>query len=81
MKPKEANYDISFYSFRFNCCKTVHISEIFPQTCSDLTPFHGVDASGIYEIYPFGNSTGLLVYCDLKTAGGGWLVSILNFLS
>ena len=26
-------------------------------------------------IYPFGNSTSLPVYCDLTTAGGGWLVS------
>ena len=55
-------------------CRTSNFSEFFPQTCSDLTQSYGVDASGVYKIYPFGNSTGLLVYCDLKTAGGGWLV-------
>ena len=49
--------------------------EYFPQTCSDLVPNHGVDASGVYVIYPFGNSTSLPVYCDLTTADGGWLVS------
>ena len=58
--------------FLFSCLK--FLPEFFPQTCSHLTPFHGVDASGVYKIYPFGNSTGLMVYCDLKTAGGGWLV-------
>lgn len=50
------------------------ISSYFPRSCSDMTQNYGVDASGIYTIYPFGNATGLLAYCDLNTAGGGWML-------
>ena len=50
--------------------------DFFPRTCTDLIPNHGVDASGVYKIYPFGNATALLAYCDLTTAGGGWMVCL-----
>ena len=49
-------------------------SNSFSRTCTDLILYHRVDASGVYKIYPFGNLTALLAYCDLTTAGGGWMV-------
>ncbi|XP_064613755.1 fibrinogen C domain-containing protein 1-like [Liolophura sinensis] len=30
--------------------------------------------SGIYRVFPFGVGKGFLVYCDMVTQGGGWLV-------
>ena len=51
------------------------LANAFPETCLDLTPNYGVDASGVYVIHPFGNLTKIPVYCDLHTDGGGWMVS------
>ncbi|XP_064614223.1 fibrinogen C domain-containing protein 1-B-like [Liolophura sinensis] len=30
--------------------------------------------SGVYQVFPFGVGKGFLVYCDMVTQGGGWLV-------
>ncbi|XP_022096835.1 ficolin-3-like [Acanthaster planci] len=34
----------------------------------------GFNVSGEYKIYPNGFWNGLLVYCDMETDGGGWIV-------
>ncbi|XP_064614075.1 fibrinogen C domain-containing protein 1-like [Liolophura sinensis] len=32
--------------------------------------------SGVYRVFPFGVGKGFLVYCDMMTQGGGWLLSL-----
>lgn len=44
-----------------------------PKDCADVQRY-GFHYSGIYTVYPQGRPGGLEVFCDLQTAGGGWLV-------
>ncbi|XP_064596038.1 fibrinogen C domain-containing protein 1-like isoform X3 [Liolophura sinensis] len=46
---------------------------IYPSDCADV---HKCDhtKSGVYRVFPFGVGSGFLVYCDMVTNGGGWLV-------
>lgn len=44
-------------------------TEKYPRDCEDVRESN----SGIYQIYP-SDIRGFETYCDMKTAGGGWLV-------
>ncbi|XP_052080193.1 fibrinogen C domain-containing protein 1-like [Mytilus californianus] len=44
-------------------------TEKYPRDCEDVRE----SKSGIYQIYP-SDIRGFETYCDMKTAGGGWLV-------
>lgn len=48
-----------------------------PKDCSDLEPNR--DTSGVYTIYPT-RGRGVKVYCDMKTDGGRWTVSLGFYL-
>ena len=37
--------------------------------------------SGVYRVYPDGMYSGLDVYCDMETDGGGWLVRTIDWMS
>ena len=43
-----------------------------PSDCDDIK----TRRSGVYKIYPKGSAEGFEVYCDMKTDGGRWTVSI-----
>ena len=58
-------------------CKKPKKPKVLPKSCLDIR-CKGVTDSGVYAIYPTGNQHGPLeVYCDQKTDGGGWTVSLL----
>ncbi|XP_056010014.1 fibrinogen C domain-containing protein 1-like [Ostrea edulis] len=48
------------------------LSALLPQDCQDIL-WSGTRDNGVYTIYPRGTG-GFSVYCDMKTAGGGWTV-------
>ena len=45
-----------------------------PSDCDDIYSRR----SGVYKIYPKGSAKGFNVYCDMKTDGGRWTVSIIQ---
>ncbi|XP_064596035.1 fibrinogen C domain-containing protein 1-like isoform X1 [Liolophura sinensis] len=46
---------------------------IYPSDCADVHKCNH-NKSGVYRVFPFGVGSGFLVYCDMVTNGGGWLV-------
>ena len=44
-----------------------------PRDCSEIQA-GGVNITGVYLIYPDGDSNALYVFCDMETDGGGWTV-------
>jgi len=49
-----------------------------PKTCLDLLCLGYNGTSGVYKIYPTGQDHySFDVFCDQKTDGGGWTVSII----
>jgi hypothetical protein len=48
-----------------------------PKDCKELYD-GGQTVSGVYAIYPWGESdpTSVNVYCDMVTSGGSWTVSL-----
>ena len=57
----------NYFSFNF--------AAILPKDCGDIQQ-QGSRYSGLYTVYPKNlPMQGLEVFCDLDTAGGGWLVS------
>jgi len=49
-----------------------------PKTCLDLLCLGYNGTSGVYTIYPTGQDHySFDVFCDQKTDGGGWTVSII----
>jgi len=51
-------------------------TEIKPRDCMDIKKANKSCASGVYTIFPSlpAYSSGMQVYCDQETDGGGWLV-------
>ena len=50
------------------------LTEVHHIDCSDIL-LSGRRSSGMYSVNIAGNSAPTQVYCDMETAGGGWLVS------
>ena len=48
-----------------------------PKDCEDVKNA-GNTQSGVYTVKPPGLTSGIQVYCDMQTDGGGWLVSSLQ---
>ncbi|XP_064596039.1 fibrinogen C domain-containing protein 1-like isoform X1 [Liolophura sinensis] len=46
---------------------------IYPSDCAEVHKCNQTK-SGVYRVFPFGIGPGFLVYCDMVTNGGGWLV-------
>lgn len=46
-----------------------------PRDCSEILKT-GITLSGVYHIFPAGIPSGVSVYCDLQTDGGGWTIII-----
>lgn len=51
------------------------VETVRPIDCGDINKNHG---NGVYKIYPKKSKTGFRVFCDFKTDGGGWTVSLEN---
>ncbi|XP_078686058.1 uncharacterized protein LOC144918846 isoform X2 [Branchiostoma floridae x Branchiostoma belcheri] len=49
-------------------------SAFLPEDCQDIHLADPDLPSGPYTVFPWGASSGLLVYCDMETDGGGWTV-------
>lgn len=56
-------------------CGGINVSldpESLPVSCKQILQSGQASTSGAYDIYPYGDSTPLEVYCDMDTEGGGW---------
>ncbi|PIK36680.1 Tenascin-R [Apostichopus japonicus] len=47
--------------------------EVVPKDCQELY-VSGTRSDGVYTIYPDGWSSGIQVYCEMESNGGGWTV-------
>ncbi|PIK36828.1 putative fibrinogen C domain-containing protein 1 [Apostichopus japonicus] len=47
--------------------------EVIPKDCYELY-VSGTRSDGVYTIYPDGWSSGIQVYCEMESNGGGWTV-------
>ncbi|XP_030610973.1 microfibril-associated glycoprotein 4-like [Archocentrus centrarchus] len=47
---------------------------ILPLDCSDIYDIDASQPSGVYTIYPTGPTSAVLVFCDMESLGGQWLV-------
>jgi len=56
---------ISYYG------KHLIVQEVMCESCLKYKK-NGFNESGVYTIYPPGHPSGLLVFCDMETDGGGW---------
>ena len=54
-----------------DCCKCSF------RDCQDYLE-NGTTTSAIYKVTPVGMNSEIEVYCDMKTDGGGWVVSIFS---
>ncbi|PIK33214.1 putative fibrinogen C domain-containing protein 1, partial [Apostichopus japonicus] len=51
--------------------------EVVPKDCYELY-VSGTLSDGVYTIYPDGWPSGIQVYCEMESNGGGWTVSNAN---
>ena len=75
MAPAEIHSNPSFiYNFPFPVVVSVTLAVLFSvyKNCAEIDQF-GIKISGVYKINPDGLGE-FEVYCDQKTAGGGWTV-------
>ena len=62
---------ITYIYFSFCCLTLAAVPD--PKDCEDVLKA-GNGQSGIYTVKPPNEQTGIQVYCDMDSAGGGWLV-------
>lgn len=52
---------------------TTQNTALRPRDCSDVLA-SGVSQDGVYSVFPTHDPDGFMVYCDMRTDGGGWTV-------
>ncbi|CAK8687757.1 unnamed protein product [Clavelina lepadiformis] len=68
-----------------DACECVDVTELsekyeklkralLSRSCKDVLPRYDDEEGGVYNIFPFNGRSGIDVYCDHVTDGGGWLV-------
>ncbi|AWP11638.1 Microfibril-associated glycoprotein 4 [Scophthalmus maximus] len=50
----------------------VLISSKQPQDCREVQTINSHAVNGVYTIFPAGDRSGVKVYCDMESEGGGW---------
>ena len=58
---------------KINALEMQLLSSSRPKTCSDVTSDGNVE-SGVFTVYPERLGSGVQVFCDMDTDGGGWTV-------
>ncbi|XP_064614086.1 fibrinogen C domain-containing protein 1-like [Liolophura sinensis] len=65
VKPLEKTFNVTDGGIFSDC--------LYPSDCKAIQDCDKAK-SGVYRVFPFGVGNGFLVYCDMTTDGGGWLV-------